>query len=64
MPRRPRDQLFNKNDFNRLVDAARARGLPIVRVDVTRDGLSLVVGEQNKDADSMGERPENLRKLV
>jgi hypothetical protein len=45
MPRRPRDQLFNRNDFNRLVDAARAKGLPINRIDATRDGLSLIVGE-------------------
>ena len=45
MPRRPRDQLFNRNDFNRLVDAARAKGLPINRIDATREGLSLFVGK-------------------
>jgi hypothetical protein len=49
MPRRPRDQLFNRNDFNRLVDAARKKGLPIARIDAMRDGLSLVVGEPPKD---------------
>jgi hypothetical protein len=50
MPRRPRDQLFNRNDFNRLIDSARAKGLPIARIDATRDGLSLFVGEPVKDA--------------
>jgi hypothetical protein len=45
MPRRPRDQLFKKTDMYRLVEVARAKNLPVSRIDVTRDGLSLVVGE-------------------
>jgi hypothetical protein len=50
MPRHPRDQLFNKNDFSRLVDSARVKGLPIKRIDAKRDGLSLIVGDPAKDA--------------
>jgi len=45
MPRKPRNPLFKKTDFDRLVEAARAKNLPIHRIDVMRDGLSLVVGE-------------------
>jgi hypothetical protein len=45
MPRKPRDQTFRKSDFYRLVDAARAKNLPVARIDVTREGLSLVVGD-------------------
>lgn len=45
MPRKPRDTLFRKNDFARLVEAARRQNLPISRIDITRNGLSLVVGE-------------------
>jgi hypothetical protein len=33
-----------------LVDAARSKNLPIARIEVTRDGLSLVVGEPTKAA--------------
>jgi hypothetical protein len=43
--RKSRDQLFKKTDFFRLVAAARSEGVPIARIDVTRDGLSLIVGE-------------------
>ena len=50
MPRKPRNPLFKKTDFDRLVEAARAKNLPIHRIDVTRDGLSLVVGEPPKSA--------------
>ena len=49
MPRKPRNPLFKKTDFDRLVEAARAKNLPIHRIDVMRDGLSLVVGEPVKD---------------
>jgi hypothetical protein len=45
MPRKPRNPLFKKTDFDRLVEAARAKNLPIHRIDVMRDGLSLIVGE-------------------
>lgn len=45
MARKPRDQLFRKSDVYRLIESAKAKGLPIARIDVTRDGLSLVVGE-------------------
>ena len=45
MPRKPRNPLFKKTDFDRLVEAARAKKLPIHRIDVMRDGLSLIVGE-------------------
>lgn len=48
MSRKPRDQLFKKTDFFRLVESAEAKNLPIQRIDVTRDGLSLVVGEPAK----------------
>jgi hypothetical protein len=49
MTRRPRDLLFKKTDFARLVAAARSEGLPIARIDAMRDGLSLVVGEPTKN---------------
>jgi hypothetical protein len=51
MPRKPRDQLFRKTDILRLIEAARSAGLPTtrIRIDVRRDGLSLVVGEPSKD---------------
>jgi len=49
MPRKPRNPLFKKTDFDRLVEAARAKNLPIHRIDVMRDGLSLIVGEPPKD---------------
>jgi hypothetical protein len=45
MTRKSRDQLFKRSDFARLVAAARAEGLPIKTITVTRDGLSLIVGE-------------------
>ena len=45
MPRKPRDQLFKKSDLLRLVESAKAKGLPIARIDVTRNGISLIVGE-------------------
>jgi hypothetical protein len=45
MPRKPRNPLFKKTDFDRLVEAARPKKLPIHRIDVMRDGLSLIVGE-------------------
>jgi hypothetical protein len=45
MPRKPRNPLFKKTDFDRLVEAARAKNLPIHRIDVMRDGLWLIVGE-------------------
>ena len=48
MPRKPRDQLFKKSDLFRLVESAKAKGLPIARIDVTRDGISLIVGETAK----------------
>jgi hypothetical protein len=60
MPRKPRDQLFNKNDFNRLIDAARHKGLPIARIDAMRDGLSLVVGEPVKDGGGAPDTPESI----
>jgi len=50
MPRKPRDQLFKKTDVFRLIETARAKGLPIARIDATRDGLSLIVGDPAKDA--------------
>ena len=46
--RKFRDQLFKRSDFARLVAAARSEGLPIARIDVMRDGLSLIVGEPLK----------------
>ena len=49
MTRKSRDQLFKRSDFARLVAAARSEGLPIARIDVIRDGLSLVVGEPVKN---------------
>ena len=52
MPRKPRDQLFKKSDVYRLVEAARAKNLPVARIVVTRDGLSLVVGEPEATANS------------
>lgn len=48
MPRKPRDQLFKKSDVFRLIESAKRKGLPIARIDVTRDGLSLIVGEPAK----------------
>ena len=46
-PRRGRDTLFRKNDIFRLIESARRKGLPIARINVTRDGdLSLVVGDE------------------
>ena len=45
MPRKPRDQLFKKSDVYRLVEVARAKNLSVSRIVVTREGLSLVVGE-------------------
>jgi hypothetical protein len=51
MPRKPRDQLFKKSDVYRLVEAARAKNLPVARIVVTREGLSLVVGETSPPAD-------------
>jgi hypothetical protein len=47
--RRPNDQLFRKTEFNRLVDAARRKGLSIAGIEVTRDGLKLIVGEPSND---------------
>ena len=55
MSRKPRDQLFKKTDFFRLVESAEAKNLPIQRIDVTRDGLSLVVGEPAKANESNDE---------
>jgi hypothetical protein len=52
MTRKSRDQLFKKTDVFRLIETARAKGLPIARIDATRDGLSLVVGEPTKAADT------------
>jgi hypothetical protein len=49
MPRKPRDQLFKKTDVFRLIEVARAKNLPIARIDAMRNGLSLVVGEPSKD---------------
>jgi hypothetical protein len=49
MTRKSRDQLFKRSDFARLVAAARSEGLPIARIDVMRDGLSLVVGDPVKN---------------
>jgi hypothetical protein len=49
MPRAAR--LFNVNDFNRLVDSARRKGLPIKSIEARRDGLSLIVGEPAKAGD-------------
>jgi hypothetical protein len=49
MPRKPRDQLFKKTDVFRLIETARAKGLPIARIDATRDGLSLIVGDPPED---------------
>lgn len=55
MPRKPRDQLFKKSDVYRLVEAARAKNLPVARIVVTREGLSLLVGDPNPaDADKTG----------
>jgi hypothetical protein len=49
MPRKPRDQLFKKSDVYRLIEAARAKGLPVRRIDINRDGMSLIVGELSSD---------------
>jgi len=48
MPRKAGDQLFKRNDFRRLVDAANRSGLPIARITATKGGLTLVVGEPAK----------------
>jgi hypothetical protein len=45
LPRRPGDQTFKKNDMLRLIDCAERKRLTNYRIDVRRDGLSLVVGE-------------------
>jgi hypothetical protein len=60
MPRKPRNPLFKKTDFDRLVEAARAKKLPIHRIDVMRDGLSLVVGEPPKSAGAVPEAEPTL----
>jgi hypothetical protein len=52
MPRKPRDQLFKKSDVYRLVEAARAKNLRVARIVVTREGLSLVVGEATPTPDT------------
>jgi hypothetical protein len=49
MPRKPRDQLFKKSDVYRLIEAARAKGLPVRRIDIKRDGMSLIIGEPSND---------------
>jgi len=55
MPRKPRDQLFKKSDVYRLVEVAKAKNLSVSRIVVTREGLSLVVGETTPpDADKAG----------
>jgi hypothetical protein len=61
MTRKSRDQLFKRSDFARLVAAARSEGLPIARIDVIRDGLSLVVGEPTKNGDTAPtDTPESI----
>jgi hypothetical protein len=60
MPRKPRNPLFKKTDFDRLVEAARAKKLPIHRIDVMRDGLSLVVGEPTKNVGTTTDTPESI----
>ncbi len=55
MPRKPRNPLFKKTDFDRLVEAARSKKLPIHRIDVTHDGLSLIVGEPVKNGGTVAE---------
>jgi hypothetical protein len=47
------DQLLNKNDFKRIVDAARSKNLPIAAVEATQapDGtktVKVIVGEPAK----------------
>ena len=49
MPRKPRDQLFKKSDFYRIVEATKAKGLTVTRIDVTRDGLSVFVGNSRQE---------------
>ena len=57
MPRKPRDQLFNKTDVYRIIEAARAKNLPIARIEFRRDGMSLVVGEPVKDTGDNAANP-------
>lgn len=58
MSRKARDSLFKKADFYRLVEAARAKNLTVRRIDITRDGLSLIVGEpMPKDEGKSSENP-------
>lgn len=62
MPRKPRDQLFKKTDVFRLIESARAKGLPIARIDATREGLSLVVGEPVKDGEHADDELDRWRR--
>jgi hypothetical protein len=50
MPRKPRDQMFKKSDVYRLIETAKAKGLSIAGIEVTRDGLRLTIGEPAKEA--------------
>jgi hypothetical protein len=47
--------LFKRTDMKRAIDTARKAGLPIGRVDITKDGISIVVA--NSKVTAVSENP-------
>jgi hypothetical protein len=49
--RRPRDQLFTKNDVTRAFKAAQAAGVPNPRVEIDRTGKITIISGETPPAD-------------
>jgi hypothetical protein len=47
-PRRPGDQVFTKIEAQRLIRSAQQAGLKKFRIEVHRNCLTLIVGEQDE----------------